>query len=277
MVGATDITDRYAVKNDGGKSMDIKIFNRYECKYIVNRDQRERLIRALDGHTCFDRHCPEGKIYSIHNIYLDTELDDVVRRSIDSPYYKEKLRIRTYKLPDSMDGRVFVELKKKIGSIVNKRRASLSLSEAYRFIESGVLPEGLVYLDRQVLSEISFFLANNKVYPKVYIAYDRLALYSNEDKSLRITFDDNLRSRRSLVGFEYGDLGRSFLDGEFSILEIKHSGVLPLWLASTLSELKIFKNSFSKYGTEYKLHIMEQNLNEKQIRPLSFVLRHTAP
>ncbi len=35
-------------------------------------------------------------------------------------------------------------------------------------------------------------------------------------------------------------------------MELKTSGGLPLWMVHTISQLNIFKTSFSKYGTAYQ-------------------------
>lgn len=38
-----------------------------------------------------------------------------------------------------------------------------------------------------------------------------------------------------------------YFDEDYYIMEIKTIGALPLWLARSLSELKIYPTSFSKY------------------------------
>ena len=39
------------------------------------------------------------------------------------------------------------------------------------------------------------------------------------------------------------------------LMEIKCAGAMPMWLVRVLSEKKIYKTSFSKYGTEYKQYL----------------------
>ena len=41
-------------------------------------------------------------------------------------------------------------------------------------------------------------------------------------------------------------------------MEIKCSGGIPLWMTQVLSREKIFKSSFSKYGTAYQTLIYPQ-------------------
>ena len=49
-----------------------------------------------------------------------------------------------------MDSKVFLEIKKKYRGLVNKRRTTLELGEAYDFTETGVKPELQDYMNGQV-------------------------------------------------------------------------------------------------------------------------------
>ena len=42
------------------------------------------------------------------------------------------------------------------------------------------------------------------------------------------------------------------------LMEVKIPGAAPLWLAHLLSELRLFPTSFSKYGTCYREHILNE-------------------
>ena len=110
--------------------MAIKSFQRYEKKFILNENQYNALIPILSKYMNPDKFCKFGQNYSIYNIYYDTDDNQIIRHSINKPYYKEKLRLRSYSIPTSKDDKVFLELKKKINGIVNKRRATLTLNEA---------------------------------------------------------------------------------------------------------------------------------------------------
>jgi hypothetical protein len=188
----------------------------------------------------------------IYNLYFDTENDEIIRHSLDKPYYKEKLRMRSYTMPTSGDDTVFLELKKKIGGIVAKRRAIMTYAQATDFLEKGVLPALKTYEDRQVLSEIGCFMRRNPILPKVFISYERVAYFDREDPELRVSFDRNILTRRTDVNLLAGDYGTDLLDSDDILMEIKCSGSIPLWLCRMMSELGIRKITFSKYGTEYK-------------------------
>lgn len=92
-------------------------FERCEKKYFLTPLQQEFLLCRMSRHMSADRY---GK-YKICNIYYDADDWRLIRASIDKPVYKEKLRVRSYGVPDE-GGSVFVELKKKYDGVVYKRR-----------------------------------------------------------------------------------------------------------------------------------------------------------
>lgn len=249
--------------------MSIKTFKRYEEKYIISIEQYEMLIKRLLEYMEFDKHCMNGRNYSIYNIYYDTENSDVINHSISHPYYKEKLRLRSYEIPEGANDKVFIELKKKINGIVSKRRAVLTLEQAYRFLESGVKPVSEGYHNKQVLNEIEYYLKNNPVRPAVYIGYTRTALFGKENKDFRVTFDSKILTRRNSLYLESGYYGDDLLDKDQYLMEVKITGALPIWFIKLLSELSICSTHFSKYGTEYKRNIlMIQNNNTRRVKKI---------
>ena len=101
------------------------VFKRFELKYLLNAEQKERVLQAMEPYMTLDGY---GRT-TIRNIYFDTDNYRLVRHSIEKPVYKEKLRIRSYRQAEE-DSTVFVELKKKYRKVVYKRRVSLPEKEA---------------------------------------------------------------------------------------------------------------------------------------------------
>ena len=231
--------------------MAIEVFNRYEHKYLLDKDTFERVIKIMDEHMVIDSHNPNHRPYTISNIYFDTPDDYLIRTSLGKPEYKEKLRLRSYGVPKE-NSKVFLEIKKKYKGIVNKRRTALTLSEAYGFTKTGKSPELKEYMNKQVISELEYFLKVYDLSPKLYLAYDRIAYFEKDNSDLRISFDMNIRSRRYDLALEHGDYGEKLLPHDVYLMEIKTSLAKPLWLTNMLSELDIKRVSFSKYGTEFK-------------------------
>lgn len=248
--------------------MAIKSFKRYEKKFLLSKKQYDKLIPILSEYMNPDKFCKDGKNYNIYNIYYDTKDNSVIRHSIDKPYYKEKLRLRSYKVPKSIDDTVFLELKKKINGIVNKRRIVLTLGEAYNYLDKGIKPIFNDYTNNQVLEEIDYYLKNNNVIPSVYIGYSRNAFFSKDDHDFRITFDSKIITRRTDLSLESGCYGNELLESNQYLMEVKILGAIPVWFTKILSELKIYNTHFSKYGNEYMRYtqnINDQNLGRKNV------------
>ncbi|MBQ7048267.1 MAG: VTC domain-containing protein, partial [Clostridia bacterium] len=67
------------------------IFKRFEIKYMLSREQKEIVLKAMAPYMALDKY---GRT-TIRNIYYDTDNYLLIRRSIEKPIYKEKLRIRS--------------------------------------------------------------------------------------------------------------------------------------------------------------------------------------
>ena len=228
-----------------------EVFNRFEHKYLLNQKTYEEVLCQMDRHMELDAYNAGHKPYTIANIYYDTADDYLIRTSLSSPTYREKLRLRAYGVP-KMDSTVFLEIKKKYNGLVNKRRTTICLEDAYRFIQSGKCPDCTEGINLQVLRELSYFLTHYTLFPKLYLAYDRIAYFEKGNPDLRISFDQNIRSRRTEVSLEKGDYGTPLMDEPFYLMEVKTSLAKPLWLAHLLADIGIFRTGFSKYGTEFK-------------------------
>ncbi|MBQ3546073.1 MAG: polyphosphate polymerase domain-containing protein [Lachnospiraceae bacterium] len=234
--------------------MAIEVFNRVEKKYLIDADTYERFCQAIEPYMNYDKHCVDGAFYSINNIYYDTDTDELIRRSIDKPPYKEKLRLRSYGVPE-LEDKVWLEIKKKFKGIVNKRRTLIRLYRAYDFVEKGIIPKASGYLNEQVVKELKYFIDFYNPKPKLFLKYDRIAMFGKEDSELRITFDTNITTRRYDLRLEAGQHGEKLLEEDMILMEIKTIDSLPLWLTNILTNFEIKSNSFSKYGTEYLKYI----------------------
>ena len=220
------------------------VFNRIEKKYLLTEPVYHLLLEKIAPHMREDEY---GRS-TISNIYFDTEDDLLLRRSIQKPKYKEKLRLRSYGTP-TMDTAVFLEIKKKYDGVVNKRRVELSLEEAYGYLSGSFRPER----EDQILRELDSFLARYPLLPKYCLSYDRVALRDREQSDFRLTFDQNIRYRTALVRLENGDFGVRLLPRGWVLMESKLAGAAPLWFSNILSELAVRQVSFSKIGFTYKV------------------------
>ena len=223
------------------------VFKRYELKYLLTRQQQQSILAAMESHMAPDAY----GITTIHNLYFDTDNYRLIRRSIEKPAYKEKLRLRSY-APAAEDTPVFVELKKKYRHVVYKRRISLPLQDAADWL-AGHRPAPQ---DDQISREIQYFRDYyGDLRPTVFLSYDRQAFYSIDDHGFRVTFDENILARRDDLSLSARIGGTPLLPEDYVLMEVKCAGGIPLWMTQVLTREQIRKTSFSKYGTAYQTMI----------------------
>jgi len=230
------------------------VFQRYELKYLLNRQQQETVLREMQPYMALDQY---GKTV-IRNVYYDTDNYLLIRRSIEKPAYKEKLRLRSYSQADS-DTPVFVELKKKYDSVVYKRRLSMAEGQAMNWLRG----EEIFSSTSQISREIDYFRDfYGSLRPTVFLSYERYAYYAKDGSDFRVTFDDRILCRETELSLTAPIYGAPLLPEDMVLMEIKCSGGIPLWMTQLLSRERIYKTSFSKYGTAYRTLIYPK-LKEK--------------
>ena len=239
------------------------VFKRKEIKYLLSSEERNALLPILEAHMEPDAFAHS----SISNLYYDTPDFRMVRRSLEKPMYKEKLRLRSYGTPENTST-VFPEIKKKAMGIVYKRRISLPYQEAVSFlsgqqIASTDMCDGTTRqiastdtcdgTTQQILHELDWMLAScENLVPRVFLSYERDSYKGVSDPSLRLTLDQDILFRTDRLDLREGAFGEAILLPDQTLMEVKISNAAPLWLAQALSEIGIFPVSFSKYGRAYE-------------------------
>lgn len=221
------------------------VFKRYEIKYLISKSQKEKILKAMEPYMELDGY---GRS-TIRNVYYDTDNYRLIRKSLEKPVYKEKLRVRSYRNVTAED-EVFVELKKKYKSVVYKRRVNLPNGQATDYLAGKT--EAPVH--SQITEEIDYFLEYyESLKPRVFLSYEREAYYTKEPSEFRVTFDENILWRETDLSLETGVYGEAILQPGQALMEIKTPGNIPLWMVEVLSQEEIRKTSFSKYGNAYQI------------------------
>ena len=218
-------------------------FRRYELKYLLAKEQKERIIQQMRPYMALDKY---GRTV-IRNLYFDTDSYRLIRHSMEKQVYKEKLRLRSYSQA-APDEPVFVELKKKYDSVVYKRRVSLTEQQALSWLRGTDSGPGC-----QIGREISYFRDYyGDLRPTVFLSYEREAWCCLAGTDFRVTFDDTILCRQEELSLEAEIWGTPLLPEDKVMMEIKTSGGIPLWMTRLLTQERIYKTSFSKYGTAYE-------------------------
>lgn len=232
------------------------IFKRYELKYLLTAQQKRKVLEAMAPYMQLDRYGRD----TIRNIYFDTDNYRLIRRSMEKPVYKEKLRLRSYRQV-APDGDVYVELKKKYDGVVYKRRLVMPQKQAIHCITNKqALPA-----DSQISREIDYFCQYYEgLRPAVFLSYEREAYYSLDGSDFRVTFDENILYRQEKMSLSEGIYGTPLLAEGETLMEIKTPGAIPLWMTKCLTEAGIYKTCFSKYGAAYTDMILRDTKGEKK-------------
>ena len=230
-------------------------FRRIEKKYVLTEETAARVMERLLPYMDKDQY---GR-HTIRTIYYDTGDYALIRHSLQRPVYKEKFRLRGYSAAED-EQVTFAELKKKYRGVVYKRRVAGGEQDVDRLLRGGWL-EGE---DAQTQREIHWFLNAYRPMPRVFIGYERDALFGREDPLLRVTFDRHIRWREDDLTLAAGDGGTLVLPDDPVVMEVKMADAAPLWLARLFSELGVYPTSFSKYGACYLRHIAPSFLTKER-------------
>lgn len=226
-------------------SKDVKeVFRRIETKYILKPAEFKNLLGAIAPFIKKDRYFEATNC----SVYYDTDERYLAIHSMEAPLYKEKIRVRSYNVPKSLDDPIFIEIKKKYDGIGSKRRIVTTLKDFYHYEKTGELETE----NPQIKAELDHCFKFYHLKPALYIAYDRLSFCGKNEDDFRLTFDRNVRSREHNLKLEQGDTGEKYFQNEEVVMEVKVLNAYPLWFSRALSNLKIYPASFSKYGRIYK-------------------------
>lgn len=227
-------------------------FKRYEKKYLLSKEQYQNLKQLISPYMVVD----EFGQTTICSIYYDTPDYMLIRKSIEKPVYKEKLRLRTYGIPSSFST-AFVELKKKYQGVVYKRRLAMPYEKALN-----QLNEKHIESDQdQIADEINYFINYYQgLRPSTALFYDRVAYIGRENHSYRMTFDHKISYRMTDLDTSLGSEGKALLENDYYLMEVKIRGAMPMWLSHALDSLGVYPSSYSKYGNAYLKMLKEKDI-----------------
>ncbi len=143
--------------------------------------------------------------------------------------------------------------------MVYKRRIALSQDEALGWLAG----EHPCPRPGQIGAEIDYFLDFYRpLVPTVFLSSEREACCSAEEPGFRLTFDERILCRRVDISLGSEACGTPLLPGGRVLMELKCTGGIPMWLVRELSAGRIYKTSFSKYGTAYRTLIWPEQRKE---------------
>ncbi len=236
----------------GEDEMTTKIhsyFNRYEFKFIIDLETRDRIIKDITPFCKVDENSPSKKDYSVVSVYYDSDSFRSYFEKIDGEKMRRKVRIRIY--PDSKTDKCFIEIKSKINTNVYKKRVYLKLDDAKKLLakadDSSRIYRLLNETDRKVIDEVWIMKHRRKLKPKSVVSYKRMAFEGRYDRRFRLTFDNALKVRKTDLEDFKNQGGIYALSPKSVIMEVKFNQIIPVWMINILNRYDLISIKISKY------------------------------
>lgn len=227
---------------------------RQEYKYLVPNELLPKLREMLLPYVVLDPHAAREplKLYTVRSIYFDTPSLQFYYEKIEGFKDRKKLRIRSY-YEYSPESKLFLEIKRKYERSVFKNRALTRYNNARDVFSGGDFKPFMLngsknsncYKDAE---QFLFHIYKMKLRPTILIVYEREAYFDKFDKTVRITFDRNLRS------FPYPSIDELFRNSRLTpsmpnhfVLEVKFNRFMPSWIKSIIGHFGFRWQSVSKY------------------------------
>ena len=227
---------------------------RVEYKFLVPMEQLSMVRRMIRPHVEMDPYVATrpNREYTVRSLYLDTSNLSFYHEKLAGLRERKKLRIRGYNeyFPAAP---VFLEIKKKTGMAVTKKRSILLHENLFSLFETGDVERWISAIEewkeaRENARRFLFHFHKQALRPTITVIYEREAFLFRPDHRLRITLDKNLRYQTNVT------LNSVFQEAQVLyalpnrfILEIKTNSGIPLWLQLVLSRLSLNHEALSKY------------------------------
>ncbi len=256
-----------AVAPPPGVEVFAKTARRLEYKYLVTKglaDDIRAVIRPYVRLDAFSDMCPD-KQYTVRSIYYDTRRFGCYEEKVEGFRFKKKFRIRGYNLPEA-DSVVFLEIKRKDEYFIDKSRAPVRWDQI-ESVFAGYGPSGgkIPFKEgsREAEAARRFLCGyyHKRMLPVVLVTYEREAFYSRFDRTLRITFDKNVRSRLyPTLDSLYADRDMKYVMPGHFVFEVKFHRGLPGWVRSVVMRFDLPRLAVSKYAMGIDCHRVEKKL-----------------
>lgn len=233
---------------------------RIEAKYPVNEVVADAVNSFIQPYVKPDPLAIEGASYPVYSLYFDTPDFRFLRDTCEGVKNRFKLRLRHYG-PECR--RIFFEIKRRLGDVVYKQRASLTRETAISFLDGKFSGDCIEKSSLDVTPDESYNLFEFRRYmealkaePRLLVKYSREAYIGRNDESLRVTFDRDIQflpldnSGDFINGIETDSLPYQDMP---VILEVKFTDSHPVWVSKMFQRFDLVRRSFSKYR-----HGMEQ-------------------
>ncbi len=228
---------------------------RHELKYHISESKAEAVAQFIKPYIQLDRYCKLHRSgdYPIVSLYLDSGDLQLCRESLGGHKNRFKLRIRSY--TDEPDYPRFLEIKRRINTIIMKSRARVMDRDVPTLLAGLPLPPQNYTADTETINQFQFYMNNIRARPAVLVRYTRQAYEGGLENRVRVTFDRELAYHVTSLP-EVRLAGGAWQRNSFTlggvILEVKFTAHYPVWLSRMVKYFNLRQQSISKYASSIK-------------------------
>ncbi|MBN2183464.1 MAG: polyphosphate polymerase domain-containing protein [Sedimentisphaerales bacterium] len=225
---------------------------RHEMKYHISESTAEGITQFIKPYIQMDRYSKlhRNGDYPIVSLYLDSDELRLCKESLRGHKNRFKLRIRSY--TDEPDYPRFLEIKRRMNTIIIKSRARVMSSDITNILAGIPLPPQNYTADTDTINQFQLYLNSIRAKPVVLIRYMRRAYECNMHNRVRVTFDRDLSycvTDLPHVRLSGGGWQRNPFTNGGVILEIKFTDHYPTWLSQMVKYFNLRQRSISKYAS----------------------------
>ena len=237
------------------KLVDRTLRCRHELKYHISESKAEAIIQFIKPYIQPDRYCKlhRSRDYPIVSLYLDSGDLQLCKESLGGHKNRFKLRIRSY--TDEPDYPRFLEIKRRINTIIMKSRARVMDHDVPTLLACSPLPSQNYTADTETINQFQLYMNNIRARPAVLIRYTRQAYEGGMENRVRVTFDRELAYHVTSLP-EVRLAGGAWQRNSYTlggvILEVKFTAHYPVWLGRMVKFFNLRQQSISKYASSIK-------------------------
>jgi hypothetical protein len=231
---------------------------RFEKKYLVPNGLLAQLRNRFIPFVTPDAFAVKNTVkaeYTVRSVYFDSFGYEAMMEKKEGLENRKKLRIRGY---DSyyQGCEVFLEIKKKVGNKILKHRAITDFDRINNTIEDCEIYSSRNAYSQQMKEDAQRFFFNLKTmnqHPVNLIVYDREAFQGKFNRSVRVTFDKNIRAAVNPgITDLFSNQNLELIWKEHFILEVKYfEEFMPSWARSIVKEFDLQSQALSKYASAF--------------------------
>jgi hypothetical protein len=240
-------------------------FERLELKFLVDDWTAERVRRQIEPYCAPDensRAAARGRRglagYPIDSLYLDSPALAFHEAKERGDPDRVKLRVRTY----GADSPGTLEVKRRRSNIIDKTRAVVGRDcvEAAAYGRLELPPCGAT--EARFLRDFNHVLITAGAEPTLTVRYEREAYESVVDAYARVTFDRNIKARRTREWLlnpdthdwcEFDNYWGAVHASPPAVMEIKCDSLIPGWVSDLVQRNELLQTGFSKYSIGIEL------------------------